>query len=66
VLPRIPREQPQEETYSVNQRQKEIAIRLALGASARDVQLRIMRQTLTLAALGLLMGVPASCSWTVR
>jgi len=47
-------------SYSVNQRQKEIAIRLALGASAGDVQLRIMRQTLTLAALGLLIGVPAS------
>ena len=47
-------------SYSVNQRQKEIAIRLALGASPGEVQVRIMRETLTLAALGLLIGVPAS------
>jgi predicted permease len=47
-------------SYSVNQRQKEIAIRMALGASARDLQKRILLQTLRLAAIGLAIGVAAS------
>jgi predicted permease len=48
-------------SYSVNQRTQEIGIRMALGASARDVQARILWQTLRLAALGMAIG--ASCSW---
>ena len=40
-------------SYSVNQRTQEIGIRMALGASARDVQARIVLQTLRLAAIGI-------------
>src|SRR5258705_12591894 len=41
-------------SYSVNQRTQEIGIRMALGASARNLQARIMLQTLRLAGIGLL------------
>jgi predicted permease len=47
-------------SYSVNQRTQEIGIRMALGASARDVQARIVGQTLRLAAIGLAVGAAAS------
>ena len=47
-------------SYSVNQRTQEIGIRMALGASARDLQARIMFQTLRLAGIGLLIGLGAS------
>ena len=47
-------------SYSVNQRTQEIGIRMALGASARDVQTRIIVQTLWLAAIGMTIGVAAS------
>ncbi len=47
-------------SYSVNQRTQEIGIRMALGASARDVQSRIIRQTLGLAAIGMTLGTIAS------
>jgi ABC-type antimicrobial peptide transport system permease subunit len=47
-------------SYSVNQRTQEIGIRMALGASARDLQLRIMLQTLGLAAIGLALGTAGS------
>jgi predicted permease len=50
-------------SYSVNQRTQEIGIRMALGASARDVQAQIVLQTLRLAAVGLLIGVAAS--WAI-
>jgi predicted permease len=46
--------------YSVNQRQQEIAIRMALGASARELQTRILLQTLRLTAIGLVIGVTVS------
>ena len=48
-------------SYSVNQRTQEIGIRMALGASARDVQSRIIGQTLRLSAIGMAIG--AACSW---
>ena len=48
-------------SYSVNQRTQEIGIRMALGASARDVQSRILGQTLRLSAIGMVIG--AACSW---
>jgi predicted permease len=47
-------------SYSVNQRTQEIGIRMALGASARDVQARIITQTLRLAAIGIVLGTAAS------
>jgi ABC-type antimicrobial peptide transport system permease subunit len=50
-------------SYSVSQRTQEIGIRMALGASARDLQARVMLQTLRLAALGMLIGLGAS--WIV-
>ena len=46
--------------YSVAQRTQEIGIRMALGASARDVQARIIGQTLRLALIGLVIGAGAS------
>jgi len=47
-------------SYSVSQRTQEIGIRMALGASAGDVQATIVLQTLTLAAIGMAIGVAAS------
>jgi predicted permease len=47
-------------SYSVSQRRQEIGIRMALGASARDVQSGILKQTLGLAAVGIALGTLAS------
>jgi predicted permease len=47
-------------SYSVSQRTQEIGIRMALGASAADVQARIVAQTLALAAIGIALGAAAS------
>jgi len=47
-------------SYSVSQRVHEIGIRVALGASATDVQRRILLRTLGLAAVGLALGMTAS------
>jgi predicted permease len=43
-------------SYSVNQRAAELGIRMALGASAGDLQARIVLQTLSLASLGMIIG----------
>jgi predicted permease len=51
-------------SYSVSQRVQEIGIRMALGASAMDVQRRILLRTLGLAALGLALGMIASRALT--
>jgi ABC-type antimicrobial peptide transport system permease subunit len=47
-------------SFSVSQRVQEIGIRVALGASPRDVQTGILLRTLALAALGLVSGMAAS------
>ncbi len=47
-------------SYSVNQRVREIGIRMALGASAANVRASILIRTLTLAAAGLALGLVVS------
>ena len=47
-------------SYSVGQRTQEIGIRMAVGASARDVQGMVIAQTLWLAAIGMALGTAAS------
>ena len=50
-------------SYSVGQRTQEIGIRMALGASTREVQRMVIAQTLWLAAIGMAAGTLAS--WTL-
>ncbi len=47
-------------SYSVNQRTQEIGIRMAIGATAFDVQRQIVGQTLWLTAIGVTVGAAAS------
>lgn len=47
-------------SYSVSRRKPEIGVRIALGASASEVQAQILLQTVKLAAIGLAAGVPVS------
>jgi predicted permease len=46
--------------YSVNQRTREIGVRMALGAAPSAMRRQILGQTLTLAAIGLAIGLPAA------
>src|SRR5262249_27701429 len=44
-------------SYSVSQRTAEIGIRMALGASAGQVQRHVMRETLALVSTGIVIGI---------
>jgi predicted permease len=44
-------------SYSVNQRRQEMAVRMAMGAEARDVLGLVLRESLTLIAAGLALGL---------
>jgi hypothetical protein len=51
-------------SYAVSTRRREIAIRFALGAQARDVERRIVRQGVVLAGLGVAIGIVAAAGVT--
>jgi ABC-type antimicrobial peptide transport system permease subunit len=51
-------------SYSVNQRRREIGIRMALGATAGRLQRSILAHTLKLVAAGAALG--ASAFWAIR
>ena len=44
-------------SFTVNQRTHEFGLRMALGASARNIEAMVLRQGLTLALLGIALGV---------
>ena len=51
-------------SYAVSTRRREIAIRFALGARARDVQRRIVGQGVLLAGIGIVVGLVAAAAMT--
>jgi ABC-type antimicrobial peptide transport system permease subunit len=44
--------------YSVTRRRREIGVRLALGAAARDIRWMVMKETLAVAAIGVALAAP--------
>jgi ABC-type antimicrobial peptide transport system permease subunit len=51
-------------SYSVNQRTRELGVRLALGAARRDLLTLVLRQSLSLAASGIVIGLGLSFAVT--
>ena len=47
-------------SYGVAERRREIAVRMALGATASGLRWRVFRDALVLAAFGILLGAPAA------
>jgi putative ABC transport system permease protein len=45
-------------SYAANRRAKEIGARMAFGASARAVRYLVLRETIGLAGLGIVIGMP--------
>jgi len=46
--------------YSVSQRTSEFGVRVALGATTRDVMALVIREGIVIAAAGLTIGIPAA------
>jgi putative ABC transport system permease protein len=46
--------------YTVARRTREIGVRIALGASARDIRWMVIREALTVAAAGMVVAAPAA------
>jgi ABC-type antimicrobial peptide transport system permease subunit len=55
-------------SYSITRRTRDIGIRMALGAASGRVQRGVLRETMTLVAIGLGIGVPAAlvCGRLIR
>lgn len=47
-------------SYGISRRTMEIGVRMALGAQRREVLFMVLRESLTVAAVGLAFGIPAS------
>ena len=50
--------------YSVQQRTKEMGVRIALGATAANIRLLIIRQRMLLAIIGIVIGIAGAFSLT--
>ena len=46
--------------YAVSERHRELAVRLALGATTRDIVLVVLRGPLRITAIGLILGIPGT------